>query len=301
MTRIVSLRSAPDPSLSSACSSGMVDRLILRRLKPIVPERESSLSDLVEAPSDNRVRGRVELVSTSSTSNVDNESNQRRNSNSSSNEADEEASFSSSSNSNRTSMTDENLIGQPSQLSTFKQRQTKEVEIISRPALVQSTNNDDQTKRMPSDFKVEIEQAKDRLKKVPLDSSSSSSSSSTTNHPEQSSEHNEKDFPPPPSPTTLRRSLNLRPKETVDPRCDANFSTVIAQRAAESKARRHETKFEFDSTCKGLPPSTTFFNNCVTKNRSDLRSNFNRRFSPSESVLFDSNVFSAFQQTHRNN
>lgn len=79
-------------------------------------------------------------------------------------------------------------------------------------------------------------------------------------------------FPPPPSPSTLRRSTaasissSQRDSIVTDPRLDANFSAVIAQRAAESKARRHENPLGLEFNSNGLPPSTTFFNNCVTTN-----------------------------------
>ncbi len=80
-------------------------------------------------------------------------------------------------------------------------------------------------------------------------------------------------FPPPPSPTTLRRSnqtVATSPQRnsttTMDPRLDTNFSAVIAQRAAEAKARRHENPLGLEFNSNGLPPSTTFFNNCVTTN-----------------------------------
>jgi hypothetical protein len=82
-------------------------------------------------------------------------------------------------------------------------------------------------------------------------------------------------FPPPPSPTTLRRSnqttvgissSSQRNSTVMDPRLDGNFSTVIAQRAAEAKARRHENPLGLEFNSNGLPPSTTFFNNCVTTN-----------------------------------
>ena len=83
-------------------------------------------------------------------------------------------------------------------------------------------------------------------------------------------------FPPPPSPTTLRRSN----PSIVDPRLDCNFSAVIAKRAAESKARRHENAFPFEFNSTGLPPSTTFFNNCVTTNRI-------QQHLPNSSEIFD--------------
>ena len=79
-------------------------------------------------------------------------------------------------------------------------------------------------------------------------------------------------FPPPPSPTTLHRSTPPvvtsphRTPTTMDPRLDTNFSSVIAQRAAEAKARRHENPTGLEFNSNGLPPSTTFFNNCVTTN-----------------------------------
>ena len=83
-------------------------------------------------------------------------------------------------------------------------------------------------------------------------------------------------FPPPPSPSTLHRSTTTTTTTALssdgnssvgDPRCDSNFSSVIAQRAAAAKARRHENLSGFESNSNGLPPSTTFFNNCVTTNR----------------------------------
>ena len=52
----------------------------------------------------------------------------------------------------------------------------------------------------------------------------------------------------------------------MDPRLDVNFSTVIAQRAALAKARRHDNPTGLEFNSNGLPPSTTFFNNCVTTN-----------------------------------
>lgn len=74
-------------------------------------------------------------------------------------------------------------------------------------------------------------------------------------------------FPPPPSPSTLRRStISTQKKRLVDPRLDINFSSVIAQRAAASKARRHENSSGLDYNSNRLPPSTTFFNNCITTN-----------------------------------
>lgn len=75
-------------------------------------------------------------------------------------------------------------------------------------------------------------------------------------------------FPPPPSPTTLRRSAA---PSTTDPRLDSNFSSVIAQRAAAAKARRHENPIGFEYNFNKLPASTTFFNNCITT--SGLQSN----------------------------
>jgi hypothetical protein len=52
----------------------------------------------------------------------------------------------------------------------------------------------------------------------------------------------------------------------MDPRLDTNFSAVIAKRAAESKARRHDNPLGLEFNSNGLPPSTTFFNNCVMTN-----------------------------------
>ncbi len=77
-------------------------------------------------------------------------------------------------------------------------------------------------------------------------------------------------FPPPPSPTTLRRttavSSSTQKSSMTDPRLDMNFSSVIAQRAAAAKARRHENLTELEYNSNGLPPSTTFFNHCITTN-----------------------------------
>ena len=77
-------------------------------------------------------------------------------------------------------------------------------------------------------------------------------------------------FPPPPSPTTLHRSTNatssVQNTSVIDPRLDINFSSVIAQRAAASKARRHENIIELEYNSIGLPPSKTFFNSCITSN-----------------------------------
>jgi hypothetical protein len=90
-------------------------------------------------------------------------------------------------------------------------------------------------------------------------------------------------FPPPPSPTTLRRSNQTvatspqRTSTTMDPRLDINFSAVIAQRAAESKARRHENPLGLEFNSNGLPPSTTFFNNCVTTNGVHQNSTINSK------------------------
>ena len=93
-----------------------------------------------------------------------------------------------------------------------------------------------------------------------------SSRSATTTTMNENAESHSTGFPPPPSPTTLRRSLPSGPTP-ADPRLDGNFSAVIAKRAAESKARRHDNSFPFEFNSTGLPPSTTFFNNCVTTNR----------------------------------
>ncbi|CAF5063044.1 unnamed protein product, partial [Rotaria sp. Silwood1] len=80
-------------------------------------------------------------------------------------------------------------------------------------------------------------------------------------------------FPPPPSPGTLRRSAtttitatSIQKTSVIDPRLDVNFSSVIAQRAAASKARRHENPIGIEYNSNGLPPSTTFYNNCITTN-----------------------------------
>ncbi|UJR38535.1 hypothetical protein I4U23_031202 [Adineta vaga] len=140
-----------------------------------------------------------------------------------------------------------------------------------------------------SDFQNQIEEAKTRLK---TSSSSDSSpkkimiqSEHTTKISSPSSFHpnelqsiiiedltHSNTFPPPPSPTTLQRSIasltntSQRTPSVMDPRLDVNFSSVIAQRAAEAKARRHENPYGLEFQSNGLPPSTTFFNNCVTTN-----------------------------------
>ncbi|CAF5187644.1 unnamed protein product, partial [Rotaria magnacalcarata] len=77
------------------------------------------------------------------------------------------------------------------------------------------------------------------------------------------------EFPSPPSPSTLRCSTataSTNKTSLIDPRLDTHFSSVIAQRAAAAKARRHENLLELDYSSNGLPPSTTFFNNCITTN-----------------------------------
>ncbi|CAF2809652.1 unnamed protein product [Rotaria sp. Silwood2] len=142
-----------------------------------------------------------------------------------------------------------------------------------------------------SDFQAQIEQAKTHLKKVNLEILSQKTIVKSLDHPNSNKNHSSSSyysgelknivieditpangFPPPPSPTTLRRSTppvassSQRNSIVIDPRLDVNFSTVIAQRAAESKARRHENPLGLDFNSNGLPPSTTFFNNCVTTN-----------------------------------
>ncbi|CAF1148905.1 unnamed protein product [Rotaria sordida] len=130
---------------------------------------------------------------------------------------------------------------------------------------------------MIPDFQSQIEQAKTRLKKVNLETLSQKKIIKSVHHRElkniviEDTTHLN-GFPPPPSPTTLRRSTppvvssSQRNSTVVDPRTDVNFSAVIAQRAAESKARRHENPLGLSFSSNGLPPSTTFFNNCVTTN-----------------------------------
>ncbi|CAF1289515.1 unnamed protein product [Rotaria sordida] len=130
---------------------------------------------------------------------------------------------------------------------------------------------------MTPDFQSQIEQAKTRLKKVNLETLSQKKIIKSVHHRElkniviEDTTHLN-GFPPPPSPTTLRRSTppvvssSQRNSTVVDPRTDVNFSAVIAQRAAESKARRHENPLGLSFSSNGLPPSTTFFNNCVTTN-----------------------------------
>ncbi|CAF3616590.1 unnamed protein product [Rotaria sp. Silwood1] len=142
-----------------------------------------------------------------------------------------------------------------------------------------------------SDFQAQIEQAKTRLKKVNLEILSQKTLVKSIHHLNSNKNHSPSSyysselknivieditpsngFPPPPSPTTLRRatasivSSSQRNSTVMDPRLDVNFSAVIAQRAAQSKARRHENPLGLDFNSNGLPPSTTFFNNCVTTN-----------------------------------
>ena len=124
-----------------------------------------------------------------------------------------------------------------------------------------------------NDFQMQIEQAKTRLKKtdtqtsVQANKNSKVSSNSTTYRPLELKNIIIEDltpsngFPPPPSPTTLRRSTA---PSINDPRLDVNFSSVIAQRAAAAKARRHENSIGFEYNLNKLPSSTTFYNNCIT-------------------------------------
>ncbi|CAF0957509.1 unnamed protein product [Adineta steineri] len=158
-------------------------------------------------------------------------------------------------------------------------------------------------KTLTSDFQTQIEQAKTRLKKIQSESSSSPKKTTMikSSHQENSNKTRlpssyyagelknivieditpSNGFPPPPSPTTLHRSSppnvtlsssssssssSQRNSTLMDPRLDTNFSAVIAQRAAEAKARRHENPSTLEFSSNGLPPSTTFFNNCVTTN-----------------------------------
>ena len=100
------------------------------------------------------------------------------------------------------------------------------------------------------DFQQQIEQAKIRLKKIELDETVIEDRTAVVG------------FPPPPSPSTLHRSV-----PSLDPRLDGNFSSIIAQRAAAAKARRQDQLLDLGSPAHGFPPSTTFFNNCVTTNR----------------------------------
>lgn len=137
------------------------------------------------------------------------------------------------------------------------------------------------TTNISPDFQGQIEQAKSRLKKVNVEMNLQRKES--PQHQQLSSaiyslaevkniiiedRTNIHEFPPPPSPTTIHRPIH---SSITDPRLDANFSSVIAQRAAAAKARRHENLTELEYQSNGLPPSTTFFNHCVTTNR--IRSN----------------------------
>jgi hypothetical protein len=128
-----------------------------------------------------------------------------------------------------------------------------------------------------NDFQIQIEQAKTRLKKIDTETSSKSNEM-IKSIPQNPSSHYRplelkniiieeltlvNGFPPPPSPSTLRRSLA---PSVIDPRLDMNFSSVIAQRAAAAKARRHENPIGYEYNLNKFPPSTTFFNNCITTN-----------------------------------
>jgi hypothetical protein len=115
-----------------------------------------------------------------------------------------------------------------------------------------------------NDFQKQIEQAKTRLKKTkPIPSNQSNSRPLELKNIIIEDLPPSNGFPPPPSPSTLRRSAAT---SIVDPRLDMNFSSVIAQRAAASKARRHENPIGFEFKFNKLPPSTTFYNNCITTN-----------------------------------
>jgi hypothetical protein len=134
-----------------------------------------------------------------------------------------------------------------------------------------------QTKVEPiNDFQLQIEQAKTRLKKINTETPTKSNNYYPSELKNIIIEElpPANGFPPPPSPSTLRRSTALSPIQkpsVIDPRLDTNFSSVIAQRAAAAKARRHENPIGFDSK---FPPSTTFFNNCITTNGIQLNSKF---------------------------
>ncbi|CAF1634071.1 unnamed protein product [Adineta ricciae] len=157
-----------------------------------------------------------------------------------------------------------------------------------------------------NDFQMQIEQAKNGLKKVNLETSpkqakSNGLSKSTYKNPSNDSNHYHppelkniiieelpptNGFPPPPSPTTLRRST--APKPALDPRLDTNFSSVIAQRAAAAKARRHENSIELEFHSNGLPPSTTFYNHCITTNGISSHGSSNpQRFSATANQLLE--------------
>ena len=124
-----------------------------------------------------------------------------------------------------------------------------------------------------NDFQMQIEQAKTRLKKI--DSETSVQPTKTVKPQSNPTNYRPLEvkniiiedltpangFPPPPSPSTLRRSTA---PSLTDPRLDVNFSSVIAQRAAAAKARRHENPIGFEYNLNKLPSSTTFFNNCIT-------------------------------------
>ncbi|CAF3557332.1 unnamed protein product [Adineta steineri] len=191
--------------------------------------------------------------------------------------------------------------------------------VQSKPIKVESI-----TTTTTNDFQVQIEQAKNRLKKIDKETSSKTivSSIKSNGHMKSINKNNSTDvnhyrssdvkniiieeltpstgFPPPPSPTTLRRttaaaaaaaqssSSSTQKPSSLDPRLDTNFSSVIAQRAAAAKARRHETPIELDYSSNGLPPSTTFYNNCITTNGIQTNnSSHPQRFSATANQLLE--------------
>lgn len=168
----------------------------------------------------------------------------------------------------------------------------------------------------PSNFQEQIEQAKSRLKKVHTDTSSNVNGKENPRLPPAPQKApspiydlaevkniiiedrtNVHEFPPPPSPSTLHRPIH---SGITDPRLDANFSSVIAQRAAASKARRHDHLTDLEQQSHGLPPSTTFFNSCVTTNRMKSPLTTNSKYIVSRMCFFPLNLIllSVLQRYH---
>lgn len=160
----------------------------------------------------------------------------------------------------------------------FDARPKPEPVSVSKPVV--------KVEQVASDFQKQIEQAKNRLKKVDEEIPIHTNNKSSPQKPPPIRPTNYRPlemkniiieeitppngFPPPPSPSTLRRSVVV--PSMTDPRLDSNFSSVIAQRAAAAKARRTENSNGFEYNINKLQPSTTFFNNCITTNGVEVNS-----------------------------
>ena len=143
-----------------------------------------------------------------------------------------------------------------------------------------------------NEFQKQIEQAKNRLKKVDVEIPIRTQTVRPTNYrPLEMKNIIIEDltppngFSPPPSPSTLRRTVTAVPSIT-DPRLDSNFSSVIAQRAAAAKARRSENSTGFEFNINKLQPSTTFFNNCITTNGVEFNSKSSFRYHRVHKLVF---------------